>query len=158
MKNFENIIWHKSSGIPSQNNNLVDKFEYILGFKKKNKLEVKVFETLKSDYKFNIKTSNLDIWNINRPSGSIAKGVPHPAMYPINLPRRIIKRFSSEADKILDPFLGSGSTIAAAIIEGRDSCGYELNKEYKKIMNIQFEKILNEIALNKKVSHKISFI
>ena len=140
------------------NNNLTDRFEYILGFKKNNG-QIKSYFNLESDYLFkDLNISNLNIWNINRPSGSIAMGVPHPAMYPIELANRIIRKFSCKNDLIFDPFLGSGSTTAAAIKENRNSIGCELNEEYKKIMNIQFKKTLKFKNSLIEPTHKIEFI
>lgn len=54
----------------------------------------------------------------------------HIAMFPIELPRRLIKMFSFYGDTVLDPFLGSGTTSKAALDLGRNSIGYEINKEF----------------------------
>ncbi len=51
----------------------------------------------------------------------------HIAMFPEELPRRLIKMFSFVGDTILDPFLGSGTTTLAALKLGRNSLGYEIN-------------------------------
>ena len=155
---FETVIWHKSSGIPVNERNLSDRFEYILGFKKDDSKNINVYEQIDSDYLFNENKNNLNVWNMNRASGSIAKGVPHPAMYPIELPRRIIRRFSKVSDIILDPFLGSGSTTVAAILENRNSCGYELNKDYKKIISLQIEKAIKENKSTNNLKHKVSYL
>ncbi|PJE57677.1 MAG: hypothetical protein COU82_00770 [Candidatus Portnoybacteria bacterium CG10_big_fil_rev_8_21_14_0_10_38_18] len=58
----------------------------------------------------------------------------HCAAYPVELPRRLIKMFSYVEDWILDPFLGSGTTIKAAKELGRNSVGIELNPKYLKII------------------------
>ncbi len=54
----------------------------------------------------------------------------HLAMFPEELPRRLIKMFSFAGDTVLDPFLGSGTTTKAARNLGRDSIGYEINDEF----------------------------
>ncbi|MFH1931195.1 MAG: DNA methyltransferase [Pseudomonadota bacterium] len=54
----------------------------------------------------------------------------HIAMFPEELPKRLIKMFSFVGDKILDPFLGSGTTSLAAKNLGRSSVGYEINHEF----------------------------
>src|SRR3972149_3141971 len=54
----------------------------------------------------------------------------HSAAYPIELPARLIKMFSYVEDWILDPFLGSGTTMKAARDSGRNSVGIELNQDY----------------------------
>ena len=58
----------------------------------------------------------------------------HLAMFPMELPRRLIRMFSFVGDTILDPFLGSGTTTAAAIKLDRNSVGFEINEEFKPII------------------------
>lgn len=58
----------------------------------------------------------------------------HIARFPVELPRRLIQMFSFIGETVLDPFLGSGTTSVAAIEQKRNSCGYEINKQYIKII------------------------
>jgi DNA modification methylase len=54
----------------------------------------------------------------------------HIAMFPEELPVRLIKMFSFSGETVLDPFLGSGTTSLAARNLGRNSVGYEINPEF----------------------------
>jgi len=54
----------------------------------------------------------------------------HLAMFPEELPRRLIKMFSFVGDTVLDPFLGSGTTCLAAKNLNRNSIGYEINEDF----------------------------
>jgi DNA modification methylase len=54
----------------------------------------------------------------------------HLAMFPEEIPRRLIRMFSFVEDTVLDPFLGSGTTCLAARNLGRNSTGYEVNPEF----------------------------
>jgi DNA modification methylase len=54
----------------------------------------------------------------------------HLAMFPEELPHRLIKMFSFIGDTVLDPFLGSGTTTLAARNLNRNSIGYEINEEF----------------------------
>ena len=54
----------------------------------------------------------------------------HIAMFPEELPKRLIKMFSFVGDTVLDPFLGSGTTSLAAKNLNRNSVGYEMNSEF----------------------------
>jgi len=54
----------------------------------------------------------------------------HIAMFPEELPKRLIKMFSFMGDTILDPFLGSGTTTLSAKNLGRNSSGYEINHDF----------------------------
>jgi len=58
----------------------------------------------------------------------------HLAMFPEELPKRLIKMFSFVGDTVLDPFVGSGTTMLAAKNHSRNSVGYEINEEYLSIM------------------------
>ncbi len=58
------------------------------------------------------------------------KQAGHIAMFPLELPKRLIKMFSFYGDTVLDPFLGSGTTSKAALDLGRNSIGYEINKDF----------------------------
>ncbi|HMO24760.1 MAG TPA: site-specific DNA-methyltransferase [Tepidisphaeraceae bacterium] len=56
----------------------------------------------------------------------------HPAPYPLELASRLIRMFSFAGDTVLDPFLGTGTTMVAAMQSGRSSIGTELDAEYAK--------------------------
>jgi len=67
------------------------------------------------------------LWTFN---GESKKRVGHPAPFPIELPRRCIKLFSYVGDVVLDPFMGSGTTLIAAHMNNRKSIGVDIDKEY----------------------------
>ena len=58
----------------------------------------------------------------------------HLAMFPEELPRRLIKMFTFVGETVLDPFLGSGTTSLAAKNLGRNSVGYEINEEFVPVI------------------------
>ncbi len=63
-----------------------------------------------------------------------ARQVGHEAMFPLELPKRIIKMFSFVGEIVLDPFMGSGTTAQAALALGRNCIGYEINEDFMPIM------------------------
>lgn len=63
----------------------------------------------------------------------------HPAPYPAELASRLIRMFSFAGDTVLDPFLGTGSTTVAAIREGRNSIGNEIDPEYLALAALNAE-------------------
>ncbi len=87
------------------------------------------------------------LWTFN---GESAKRIGHPAPYPLELPRRCIQLFSFVDDVVLDPFLGSGSTLVAAHFYKRKGIGIEIDEGYCKIAlkRIQMEGGLGQTNLN----------
>ena len=62
-----------------------------------------------------------------------AKRVGHPAPFPVELPERLIRLYTYAHDLVLDPFMGSGSTLVAAAKVGRRYIGYDLDPAYVAI-------------------------
>lgn len=58
----------------------------------------------------------------------------HEAMFPEELPKRLIKMFSFIGDTVLDPFLGSGTTVKVALSLNRNALGYEINEKFLEVM------------------------
>ncbi len=73
-------------------------------------------------------------WNF-----SGARQDKHIAMFPEELPRRLIKMFAFAGDIVLDPFAGSGTTNLAAKNLGRSSIGYEINPEFISVIKNKLE-------------------
>ncbi|MEM4509151.1 MAG: DNA methyltransferase [Archaeoglobaceae archaeon] len=71
--------------------------------------------------------------------------IMHEAMFPEELPKRLIKMFTFVSDVVLDPFLGSGTTLRAAINLERNGIGYEINEAFLPI-------------IKQKLSENLSFI
>lgn len=67
------------------------------------------------------------LWNFTSES---KKRIGHPAPFPIELPKRCIKFFSFVGDTVLDPFLGSGTTLLATSLCNRQGIGIESDKKY----------------------------
>jgi len=136
------IIWNK---IPTQNASgggkwmgstywpteiiLAFEHEYILVFRKhgkRNKPSKEILEASKLTKKERGEWSRA-MWKIAPERGS-----DHPAPFPVQLPYRLIRMFSFYGDVVLDPFLGSGTTMVAAMELGRDCIGFELSPEWAK--------------------------
>jgi DNA modification methylase len=58
----------------------------------------------------------------------------HEAMFPEELPRRLIRMFTFVGDTVVDPFLGSGTTVKAALELGRNAVGYEISDAFEDMI------------------------
>jgi site-specific DNA-methyltransferase (adenine-specific) len=111
-------------------------YEFILIFKKHGKTK-KISREIKDKSKLTSEEWNTYFsghWNF---PGEKQNG--HLAMFPEELPKRLIKMFSFVCDTILDPFLGSGTTTLAAKNNDRNSIGFEINKEFQSIIRNKLE-------------------
>jgi len=81
----------------------------------------------------------LTVWNITNVlplRERLEKGI---AAFPEEIPKRLIKLFSFHGETVLDPFLGSGTTMRVAQELGRNSWGYEIDRGLKKIITQKLE-------------------
>ena len=138
------IIWQKSTtmnttggatimgSFPYPRNGIIKlDYEFILIFKKLGETPI-VSREIKEKSKMSKEEWNQYFtghWNFNG-----AKQDKHLAMYPEELPKRLIKMFSFVGDTVLDPFLGSGTTTLAAKNLNRNSVGFEINKKFLPII------------------------
>jgi site-specific DNA-methyltransferase (adenine-specific) len=140
------IIWNKAaSASPSTawgswqsavNPILRDIHEYILVFSKGSYKRERTKEELLAKKNAITKEEFLEwtksMWTMKAES---AKKIGHPAPFPEELPRRLIKLYSFTGDIILDPFMGSGTTAISALKEERNFVGYEINEKYIELAN-----------------------
>jgi site-specific DNA-methyltransferase (adenine-specific) len=91
------------------------------------------------------------VWNFQ---GESKKKIGHPAPFPLELPKRCIKLFSYVGDTILDPFLGSGSTLIACFQNRRNGIGIEIDGNYCSLA----KKRLIEEAKIKQIKIETNFI
>ncbi len=85
------------------------------------------------------------VWSF---SGESKKRVGHPAPFPIELPLRCIKLFSFVGDAVLDPFLGSGTTLVACIETRRRGFGVDIDKKYCELSK---KRLIKHGALQRKI-------
>ena len=86
------------------------------------------------------------VWTFNGESG---KRIGHEAPFPRELPKRCIKLFSFKGDVVLDPFVGSGTTMIETINNNRVAVGIEKEKEY---CELTLKRVRNECNLELKPS------
>ena len=84
--------------------------------------------------------ATLDVWSMPPES---AQRVGHPAPFPVELPEQLIRLYTFKGDLILDPFMGSGSSLVAAARLGRRYIGYDLDASYLEIAR---QRVATELA------------
>lgn len=83
-----------------------------------------------------------DVWSISRLHRIHAERENHPTQKPLRLIERMIRSSSPKGGLVLDPFAGSGTTIEAAIKNGRQAVGFELNPGYCRIIEKRMERLV----------------
>jgi site-specific DNA-methyltransferase (adenine-specific) len=156
------IIWQKSTtmntsggatimgSFPYPRNGIIKlDYEFILLFKKGGKPE-KIDKNLKELSKMTKEEWNTYFqghWNFNG-----VRQDEHIAMFPEELPKRLIKMFSFVGDTVLDPFVGSGTTSLVAKNLGRNSVGYEINSKFiemiKQKLDVGVSKMFDNSTVN----------
>ena len=84
-----------------------------------------------------------DVWDIPNVKSHHVEKTNHPCQFPVVIPQRLIKALTSKGALVLDPFVGSGTTCVAAILEGRRFVGAEINNEFYEIALDRVKKTLN---------------
>lgn len=74
--------------------------------------------------------SQLGVWQFTYESRDIRDKKVHPATFPIALSEKIIKLFTHQGELVLDPFVGSGTTLVAAADLNRNAVGFDLQQSY----------------------------
>ncbi|MFH1412695.1 MAG: DNA methyltransferase [bacterium] len=166
------IIWQKTTtmntsggasvmgSFPCPRNGIIKlDYEFILIFKKSG-IAKKVSREIKEKSKMTQDEWNkyfVGHWNFNG-----VRQDKHLAMFPEELPARLIKMFSFVGDTVLDPFLGSGTTSLASGNLDRNSVGYEINEDFLEVIK---EKVLGlrnllkkgEIEIIKRKKYKVDY-
>ena len=77
--------------------------------------------------------SQIGVWQFFYEKRDIRDKEVHPATFPISLARKVIELFSHEGQLVLDPFVGSGTTLVAAKDTNRNAVGFDLLEQYVKL-------------------------
>ncbi len=77
--------------------------------------------------------NQLGVWQFNYERRDIRDKKAHPATFPISLARRVIELFTHWGELVLDPFVGSGTTLVAAQDAGRNAIGFDLQESYIRL-------------------------
>jgi site-specific DNA-methyltransferase (adenine-specific) len=116
---WENSRWHTNSY------RAVDEFEYIYIFWKPGITKVNRSRLSSEEWS---EWGSRGVWTFP----SVRTNDDHEAKFPLELPRRVIRLLTEPGDMVLDCFVGSGTTMVAAIREGRHYIGIDLVEKYAR--------------------------
>jgi modification methylase len=174
MVNLPNIIWRKQTNAPNKfmgagmlpaGAYVTLEHEWILIFRKEGKREFKSQEEKikRRESAFFWEERNIwfsDLWDLKGTRQLMQKNASRlrSAAFPYDLAYRLINMYSLKDDLVLDPFLGTGTTILASVTSKRNSIGYEIDpKLYDLVKNNILEtspEFHNEILQNRIQSHR----
>lgn len=77
--------------------------------------------------------AQLGVWRFNYEGRDVRDKKVHPATFPIALARRVIELLTHQGELVLDPFVGSGTTLVAAMDSGRNAVGFDLHPHYVEL-------------------------
>jgi DNA modification methylase len=97
------------------------------GYAKYAHLTAEQKEASRLDRNFWLSLKNSDVW-LMKPVGS-GDNRRHVAPFPVELPSRLIRAYSFVGETVLDPFVGSGTTLVACLRLQRKGIGYEINPQ-----------------------------
>ena len=130
-------VWSKRNQLFNQNTRhasyrILDNFEPVYVFRKEGDRQEPEADIVERSILTNDQWKECvdGVWNIR--ANTSQEG--HPTPWPDELPTRLIKMFSFIGDTVLDPFLGSGTTIKVAQEMGRLGVGYEIQEKYKPVI------------------------
>lgn len=141
---YDRRIWVKDAAWTNSNwttnsYRAVDEFEYVYIYWKPGITKVDRNRLKKEEW---TEWGSRAVWNIR----SVQKNDVHEAMFPLELPRRVIKLFSDKGDTILDCFMGSGTSAIAALAEGRHFIGIDKEEKYVQLADKSIERYKSEAA------------
>ncbi|MHA1146540.1 MAG: DNA-methyltransferase, partial [Candidatus Helarchaeota archaeon] len=144
------IVWHYKNGMDAKRF-FSNRFELIAWFardRKKYKFFLdrvrikyneKTLNTYLKDKRLNPETvkkgkNPTNVWEIPRLNANSREKLGHPTQKPKSIVERIIKATTDEGDLVLDPFVGSGTTLEACKDLKRDCIGFEINEKYVQMI------------------------
>ena len=84
-----------------------------------------------------------DVWDIPNVKSNHVEKTEHPCQFPVELIERLVLSMTNEGDWVFDPFLGTGTSIIAAIRHNRRGAGAETEKKYVDIARDRIQRAIN---------------
>ncbi len=88
--------------------------------------------------------NQIGVWQFMYEPRDVRDKKVHPAVFPIAMAKRVIEQFTHKGELVVDPFVGSGTTLVAAQDLGRNAVGFDLKQEYVDLANSRVESQLGD--------------
>ena len=144
LRHVNTAVWNKGSGgmgVPYRSAH-----EFVVVFCKGDKFAVNNVELGKHG------RDRTNVWTYpgaNKPGSSAGKALAHhPTPKPVEMVRDALLDLTNRGARVLDPFLGSGTTLLAAEQSGRRACGIELDPAYIDVALSRWEAMTNKCAVH----------
>ena len=107
--------------------------------------------------------SQIGVWQFFYESRDIRDKNLHPATFPISLAKKVISLFTHEGELVLDPFVGSGTTLVAAQDLNRNSVGFDLQEKYielcaKRLISNNLFNHAQQVAIQDDALHILNYL
>jgi len=152
------IIWHFEHGLHSTKR-LSGRYETVLWFSKTDNYVFNL-DPIRIPQKYpnkkHFKGPNIgklsgnplgknpgDVWNIPNVKNNHIEKLDHPCQFPVELIERFVLSLTNEGDWVFDPYLGTGTTIVAALRHQRKGAGSEIVQKY---VDISIDRVQKELA------------
>ena len=82
-----------------------------------------------------------DVWSFPNVKNNHPEKTIHPCQFPVELAERLVLSMTDPGDAVLDPYMGVGSTVIAALMHGRAAYGCDIVREYVEIARARVERL-----------------
>ena len=153
------IVWHFEHGLHCSRR-FSGRYETIIWFTRKTKRYIFNLDPIRVPQKYPAKKyfkgpkagqyscnplgkNPGDMWSIPNVKSNHVEKTEHPCQFPVELIERLVLSLSNEEDWVFDPFLGTGTSIIAALMNNRRGAGAETQTKYIDIARNRIGKFLN---------------
>lgn len=82
-----------------------------------------------------------DVWDIPNVKSNHVEKTSHPCQFPVGMIERLVLALTNEGDTVLDPFVGTGSSVIAAVKNGRRGIGCDISRNYVKLAKNRMQQL-----------------
>lgn len=94
----------------------------------------------------------IGVWQFSYEGRDIRDKSVHPAVFPIGLSKRVLELFTHRGELVLDPFVGSGTTLVAAQDTERNAVGFDLQQQYVRLCEKRLRNDILPLSTTKQVA------